>query len=71
MPEQLGIVGFDELPWGHLIRPGLPTVVQPTYKLGRTAGDLLTARIAAPTRPVSTVTLATRLQVPARTVPQH
>jgi LacI family transcriptional regulator len=63
VPAEFGVVGFDEIPWAHLVRPSLTTVSQPTYDLGRAAAVLLTERIANPTRPPSTVTLSTGLQV--------
>ncbi|GHJ47919.1 LacI family transcriptional regulator [Catellatospora sp. TT07R-123] len=63
VPEQMGVVGFDDIPWAHLVRPSLTTVAQPTYELGRTAALLLAERIAEPSRPPSTVTLRTELKV--------
>ncbi|MGK5739396.1 LacI family DNA-binding transcriptional regulator [Micromonospora sp. URMC 103] len=63
VPADFGVVGFDDIPWAHLVRPSLSTVSQPTYDLGRAAAVLLTERIANPSRPPSTVTLSTGLQV--------
>lgn len=63
VPARMGVVGFDDIPWAHLVRPSLSTIVQPTYELGRTAALLLAERIAEPTRPPSTVTLRTELKV--------
>lgn len=63
VPDQVGVVGFDEIPWAGLVEPSLTTVVQPTYELGSTAARLLTERIAEPGRPVSTVVLGTELRV--------
>lgn len=63
IPRKMGVVGFDDIPWAHLVRPSLSTVVQPTYELGRTAALLLVERIANPSRPPSTVTLTTELNV--------
>ncbi|WP_033345557.1 LacI family DNA-binding transcriptional regulator [Catenuloplanes japonicus] len=65
VPGEVGLVGFDELPWAPLIRPALTTVAQPTYELGRSAARLLSERIAEPGRPPSTITLATHLEVRA------
>ncbi|MBV1854856.1 LacI family DNA-binding transcriptional regulator [Catellatospora tritici] len=65
VPDQMGVVGFDDIPWAHLVRPSLTTVAQPTYELGRTAALLLAERIAEPSRPPSTVTLRTELKVRA------
>ncbi|HYN92284.1 MAG TPA: LacI family DNA-binding transcriptional regulator [Pilimelia sp.] len=66
-----GVVGFDDVAWAHLVRPSLTTVAQPTYELGRTAAELLTARIATPTRRPSTVTLHTKLQVRDSSTPRR
>lgn len=63
VPDEVGVVGFDDIPWAHLVRPSLSTVSQPTYDLGRAAAGLLTERIANPSRLPSTVTLSTGLQV--------
>ncbi|NUT18556.1 MAG: LacI family DNA-binding transcriptional regulator [Hamadaea sp.] len=63
VPARFGVVGFDDIPWAHLVRPSLTTVVQPTYELGRTAALLLAERIAEPSRPPSTVTLQTELKI--------
>lgn len=63
VPDEMGVVGFDDVPWAHLVRPSLTTVAQPTYELGRTAADLLSQRIANPDRAPSTITLNTKLQI--------
>lgn len=63
VPGEVGVVGFDDIPWAHLVRPSLTTVAQPTYELGRTAALLMAERIAAPSRPRSMVRLVTTLQV--------
>ncbi|GAA0802335.1 LacI family DNA-binding transcriptional regulator [Spirilliplanes yamanashiensis] len=63
VPEEMGVVGFDDVPWATLMRPALTTVAQPTYSVGRNAAELLTDRITDPKRPVSTVTLPTELRV--------
>jgi len=63
VPDEMGVVGFDDVPWAHLVRPSLTTVAQPTYELGREAASLLTQRIADPERPPTTITLETKLQI--------
>lgn len=63
MPDEMGVVGFDDVPWATLVRPSLTTVAQPTYELGRAAAELLVNRMATPERPPSTVTLHTKLHV--------
>ena len=51
VPREIGVVGFDEIPWADLVRPSLSTVAQPTYEMGKTAGQLLTSRRATPGKP--------------------
>jgi LacI family transcriptional regulator len=63
VPTEIGVVGFDDVPWAHLVRPALTTIAQPTYDLGRTAAELLVDRITTPQRRPSTVTLPTKLHV--------
>ncbi|BCB87146.1 hypothetical protein Psuf_044590 [Phytohabitans suffuscus] len=71
VPRQMGVVGFDGVPWAHLVRPSLTTVAQPTYELGREAAALLTQRIAEPERPPTTITLETKLQVRDSSLPMR
>lgn len=65
VPRDIGLVGFDEIPWADLIRPSLSTVAQPTYDMGRIAGQLLAAHSAAPDKQPETVVLRTSLNVRA------
>lgn len=53
--SRLAIVGFDEVPLADLLQPALTVVAQNTATIGRTAVELLRARIAEPDRPVETV----------------
>jgi LacI family transcriptional regulator len=59
----IGIVGFDAIPWPDLAHPSLTTVLQPTYRVGVEAGNLLADRIAHPDAAARVVTLPTELQV--------
>ena len=68
VPDEIGVVGFDDMPWS-LIRPALSTVAQPTYELGRTAAELLHARMAEPDRDPAVLTLPTQLRVRQSSVP--
>lgn len=63
VPDQIGLVGFDDLPWSRLVHPRLTAVAQPTYDLGRTAAQMLVERVADPDSPVRSVTLPTSLVV--------
>ena len=55
MPEDLAIVGFDDLDVAAHV--GLTTVHQPLTESGRVAVELLLERIADPSRSVRTVRL--------------
>jgi LacI family transcriptional regulator len=41
VPDDVGVVGFDDTPTADLMRPRLTVVAQPTYDIGRVAGELL------------------------------
>ncbi len=69
IPRDIGVVGFDEIPWADLIRPSLSTVAQPTYDMGRIAGQLLAAHSAAPDKQPETVVLRTSLNIRASSTP--
>ncbi len=40
-PEDIAVVGFDDLAWWSAFSPGLTTVAQPGYEMGKQAADLL------------------------------
>ncbi|MCS7060514.1 MAG: LacI family DNA-binding transcriptional regulator [Anaerolineae bacterium] len=61
IPEDISIIGFDDMPWAELLRPALSNVAQPTYELGRTAAQLLLKRLEHPQEPPQHVVLKTRL----------
>lgn len=44
VPEQISIVGFDDIPLARLTRPSLTTVAQPAYEIGCKAAELLLNR---------------------------
>lgn len=46
IPEEIGIVGFDDLEWASLIDPPLTTISQPIYTIGSTAAQLLLRRLS-------------------------
>ena len=41
VPEDLSVVGFDDLPLGQWVGPQLTTVRQPLRKMGLTAAELV------------------------------
>jgi LacI family transcriptional regulator len=62
-PDDVSVVGFDDMPWQVATQPPLTCISQPSYDIGATAAQLLIARIADPTRPVRRVVLETTLIV--------
>ena len=62
-PDDVSIVGFDDMPWQVATQPPLTCISQPTYDIGATAARLLIARIGDPQRPVRRVVLETALVV--------
>ena len=53
VPEDVSVVGFDDLPWGEFLAPPLTTVRQPGREMGRLAARLLLgeAEDTAPVQP--------------------
>lgn len=63
IPDDIGVVGFDDAPWADLLDPPLSSVRQPSYELGRRAAELLFDRLTAPDRPPALVVLPPTLVV--------
>lgn len=51
IPEEVALVGFDEMPWAGDLNPALTTIAQPDYELGKQAVQLLLNRIERPDAP--------------------
>ncbi len=65
IPDQIAVVGFDDMPWATSLQPPLTAVAQPTYELGMTAAQLLLDRLREPERPFRHVVLETQLMIRA------
>jgi DNA-binding LacI/PurR family transcriptional regulator len=63
IPDDIAVIGFDDLDWAVSLNPPLTTIAQPTFDIGKHAADLLLVRIADPARPARTVMLNTQLIV--------
>lgn len=63
IPEDISLIGFDDMPWAPYLCPPLTAVAQPTYELGRRAAELLMRRIANPDEVGESVRLKTRLTI--------
>ena len=64
VPEDVSVIGFDDIPWAQLNFPRLTSVAMPIEEMGEEAVAMLMRRIASPTeirrRVVFNVTLAER-----------
>jgi DNA-binding LacI/PurR family transcriptional regulator len=65
IPDQIAVVGFDDMSWSTSLQPPLTAVAQPTYELGVTAAQLLLDRLQEPDRPSRHVILETQLIIRA------
>jgi len=45
IPDDIGIVGFDDSDWSLILNPPLTVVSQPVYSLGSTAAEMLIGKI--------------------------
>ena len=45
IPEEMGVIGFDNISLSSLIEPSLTTISQPIRKLGQTAAEIVIAKI--------------------------
>jgi LacI family transcriptional regulator len=64
VPDEIAVVGFDDVNWATALRPPLSVVTQPTYEIGQVAAEMLLRRIggedSAPRRVVLKATLVQR-----------
>jgi LacI family transcriptional regulator len=63
IPEDVAIVGFDDMPGSAKTIPSLTTVRQPVFHLGSKAADMLISIIETDTKPIQKVILDTELVV--------
>jgi LacI family transcriptional regulator/LacI family repressor for deo operon, udp, cdd, tsx, nupC, and nupG len=61
VPEDIALVGFDDVPWAASLRPPLTVIDQHPYHIGKIAAETLMARFKEPDRPVQKVVLDTEL----------
>jgi LacI family transcriptional regulator/LacI family repressor for deo operon, udp, cdd, tsx, nupC, and nupG len=63
IPDDVAVIGYDDMPWALALNPPLTAVRQPGYEMGRCAAELLLRRIHEPRRPTAVVTLDPQLVV--------
>ncbi len=52
VPEDVSVVGFDDIASAAYQNPGLTTVRQPLYEMGQRAANTLVARMERPDQPM-------------------
>jgi len=63
IPEDIAVIGFDDMKWANSLNPPLTAVRQPAYEIGQRAGELLIQRIKDPKRAPIQMTLNSELMV--------
>jgi LacI family transcriptional regulator len=63
IPDDVAVVGFDEMSWSRLLNPPLTTVAQPSYDLGLEVARLLLSRLGGYDGAAREVVLAADLHV--------
>ncbi len=69
VPDDLSLIGFDDVPWADFVDPALTTVRQPLAALGESAVAMLSARINLPGRAPHHEVLPVELVVRRSAVP--
>lgn len=69
IPEDLSLVGFDDIPMAAVAHPGLTTVRQPLEEIGRIATEILLTAIKNPEDPPQVVVVPTELIIRGTTAP--
>ncbi|MEO8395219.1 MAG: substrate-binding domain-containing protein, partial [Chloroflexota bacterium] len=61
IPDDISIIGFDDVPQASYVYPKLTTIRQPLEQMGKVAVKMLLEQIEDPSRPPQRITLATEL----------
>ncbi len=61
VPDNISIVGFDDITLASFIIPPLTTIAQPSYEMGLLAAEMVIARIQNPNSSPRNVVLSTKL----------
>ena len=63
VPEEIGLVVFDDLPWFRYVNPPLTVVAQPSFRLGEMAGELLFEQMSKKRKRPKEVMLDVQLEI--------
>jgi LacI family transcriptional regulator len=70
VPEDVSVVGFDDVPQASAITPRLTTVYHPLYEMGRVAATTLLEQIEKPGLPPRHIQLETQLRIRHSSAPR-
>lgn len=68
-PEDVSLVGFDDLEFSEFVHPALTTVSQPGYQMGAKGATLLIRRLQGALEPAQHIVLPTELKLRNSTAP--
>jgi LacI family transcriptional regulator len=63
VPDDISVVGFDDIPQASLVRPALTTINQPLEKMGRVAAQVLLSMLENPEKEIARIELPTHLVI--------
>ena len=69
VPDNISILGFDDIPQAALVHPALTTVRQPLEQMGRVATQMLLDVLKAPDKAINRLELPTELMIRGSTAP--
>jgi LacI family transcriptional regulator len=68
-PEEISVVGFNDMPFAARFQPPLTTIHIPHYEIGKAAGELMLERLQEGDSPPREIRLEPRLVVRESTAP--
>jgi DNA-binding LacI/PurR family transcriptional regulator len=71
VPEQIGLVAFDDSPWASLVDPPLTTIAQPLREMSQVAVNRLFMRIEDSSLPPERICLECHLQIRESSQPRR
>jgi LacI family transcriptional regulator len=63
VPEDISVIGFDDIPQASMIHPALTTISQPLEKMGRVATQILLDLLSHPSKKAGRIELPTEIIV--------
>jgi LacI family transcriptional regulator/LacI family repressor for deo operon, udp, cdd, tsx, nupC, and nupG len=69
IPDDISIVGFDDIQWARVISPSITVIRQPAYEMGRRIAELFFQKVKDPEREPVQIILQPKLIVRQSTAP--